>query len=132
MCQMVTSDSQSTRPIHPLVSIWPKLLKDSICDGWTQQNFLMHWIVYSVYYLGCLDVNKNAPFAEWSITKRDVTTFRYCCLRHFLPWNPLFIFRYRCCDGHFPALVSTYFLNVRLALLWFLLLIVLSTLVRLI
>ena len=33
----------------------------------------------------------------------SVTTFRYCFLGFFLPWNPLFIFRYRCCDGHFPG-----------------------------
>ena len=33
----------------------------------------------------------------------NVTTFRYCCLGFFLAWNPLFIFRYRCCDGHFPC-----------------------------
>ena len=32
-------------------------------------------------------------------------------------WNPLFIFRYICCDGHFNVLVNTYFLNFRLALL---------------
>ena len=32
ICQMVTSDSQSARPIHPLESIWHKLWKDSICE----------------------------------------------------------------------------------------------------
>ena len=33
----------------------------------------------------------------------NMTTFRYCCLGFFLAWNSLFIFRYRCCDGHFPC-----------------------------
>ena len=37
----------------------------------------------------------------------NVTTFRYCCLGFFLAWNPLYlpilIFRYRCCEGHFPG-----------------------------
>ena len=32
MCQMVMSDSQSARPIHPLVSIWCKPREDSICE----------------------------------------------------------------------------------------------------
>ena len=33
----------------------------------------------------------------------NVTTFRYCCLGFFLAWDPLFIFRYRYCDGYFPC-----------------------------
>ena len=34
----------------------------------------------------------------------DVTSFRYCSLGFFLAGTPLFIFRYRYCDGHFPGL----------------------------
>ena len=52
----------------------------------------MHWMTCSLYFLGCVVVNIGALFAEWSITERDVTTFRYCCLGFFLAWNPLFIF----------------------------------------
>ena len=65
----------------------------------------MHWMDCSVYYLGCMVVKINALFAERSITERDVTAFRYCCLGFFLAWNLLFIFRYSqmCCDGHFPG-----------------------------
>ena len=37
----------------------------------------------------------------------NVTTFRYYCLGFFLAWTPLYlpilIFRYRCCEGHFPG-----------------------------
>ena len=61
----------------------------------------MHLMVYSAYYLGCMVGSISALFAEWSITERNVTTFRYCCLGFFLAWNPLFCFRYRCC--HFPG-----------------------------
>ena len=111
ICQMVTSESQSARPIHPLVSIWPKLWEDSICEwplkqtglafAW-YQNFLTHWMVYSVYYLGWMVVNISVLFAEWSITEHEVTTFRYCCIGFFLAWSSLFIFGYRC-DGHFSG-----------------------------
>ena len=31
----------------------------------------MHWIVSSVYYLGCMVVNINVLFAEWNITEPD-------------------------------------------------------------
>ena len=57
----------------------------------------MQWmVVCSVYYLGCMVVNINALFAEWSITECDY-------FQILLVWNPLFIFRCRCCDGHFPG-----------------------------
>ena len=57
----------------------------------------MHWmVVCSVYYLGCMVVNINALFAEWSITECDY-------FQTLLVWNPLFIFKSRCCDGHFPG-----------------------------
>ena len=52
----------------------------------------MYSMVCSVSYLGCMVVNIGALFAEWSITKRDVTISRYCCLGFFLAWNPLGIY----------------------------------------
>ena len=33
----------------------------------------------------------------------NVTISRYCWLGFFLAWNPLFMFKYRCCNGHFPS-----------------------------
>ena len=67
----------------------------------------------------------------------NVTTIIYCCLEasrsgFFLAWNSLFIFRYRCCNRHFAGFSKTYFLDFRLPLLWFCLLIVLRALVHLI
>ena len=117
--------------IQYVVDPCPKMNRPSFCLI-ILKHFLMHWMVCSVYYLGWMVVNISELFAEWSITERDVTTFRYCCLGFFLAWNPLFIFRYRCSDGHFPGFVNTYFLRIRLTILWFCLLIVLSALVCLI
>ena len=88
--------------IQYVVDPCPKMNRPSFCLI-ILKHFLMHWMVCSVYYLGWMVVNISELFAEWSITERDVTTFRYCCLGFFLAWNPLFIFRYRCCDGHFPC-----------------------------
>ena len=61
----------------------------------------MHWMVCSVCYLGCMVVNINMLLLNEA--SLNVTTFRYCCLGFFLAWNPLFICRYRCCDGHFTG-----------------------------
>ena len=62
----------------------------------------------------------------------NVTIFRYYSLGFFLARNPLFIFRYTdAVTATFQVLVSTYFLNFKLALLWFCLLIVLRALAHL-
>ena len=42
----------------------------------------MHWMVCSVYYLGCMVVNIDTLFAEWSMTERDYF-LRYCWLGFF-------------------------------------------------
>ena len=70
----------------------------------------MHWMVCSVYYLGCMVVNISLLFGEWRITERDVTTFalRYCCLGFFLAWNPISILS---CDGYFPGFGKYIFLQ---------------------
>ena len=124
MCQMVTSDSQSARPIHPLVSIWCKLWEDLIWVTPKKNRFLPNVILKLSHALDGLFsvliilniivsvlimvVNKSALFAEWSITELDVTTLRYCCLGFFLAWKLLFILLFlfsviaRCSDGHFP------------------------------
>ena len=61
----------------------------------------MHWMICSVYHLGCMVVNINALFAEWIITGCDY--FQILLLGILSSWNPLLIFRYRCCAGHFPG-----------------------------
>ena len=62
MCQMVTSDSQSARPIQPTcvnstqtvarfnMRVTPKTNTSSFCLIILKLS-LMHWIVCSVYYL---------------------------------------------------------------------------------
>ena len=91
----------------------------------------MHWVVCLGYYLDCMIVNINVPLLnEESL---NVTTLRYWCLRFFLAWNPLFIFRYiDAATPTFQVLLNKYFLKFRLALLCFYLLIVLRALVRLV
>ena len=86
-------------------NIWvtPKTIRPSFCQiNIKTFSCCMHWMVFSVHYLGCMVVvvNKNALFAEWSITERDCFQI---LLLGILSWNPLYIFRYRCCDGHFPG-----------------------------
>ena len=87
----------------------------------------MHWMVFSVCYLGCMVVNIKALLLnEESL---NVTTFMYCCMGFFLAWNPL-TYLFSDIDAvttTFHVLVNTYFLNFRLALI-----IVLRALVHLI
>ena len=49
--------------------VTPKTNKSSF---WVFQNFLMHCMVCSVCYLGCVVVNINELFAEWRITEGDL------------------------------------------------------------
>ena len=64
----------------------------------------MHWIVCSVYYLGCMVVNINAIFAEWSIIERDYfQIFLFGILSSMEPSTYLFEDIDRCSDGHFPG-----------------------------
>ena len=86
----------------------------------------MHWMVCSVYYLGCLFFIINTLFAECNITDYWMTTFRYCCLGFFIGTHYLFS-DIDAVTATFQVLANTYFLNFRLALLWFCLLIVLRT-----
>ena len=81
---------------------WPlKTKRPSFC---LIKTFSMHWMIFSVCYLGCMVVNINVFFVEWRINERDY--FRYCCLGFFLAWNPLFIFRYAVM-GTFHVLVKS-------------------------
>ena len=106
-------------PHHPLASIWHKLWEDSmwVTPKTNRPSFslmlkLCHVLDGQFSVLSsCIVVNINALFAEWRIT-----TFRYCCIGFFLSWNSLFLFRYKCCDGHllcfgkyiFPKLQTSY------------------------
>ena len=90
----VVSDSKTNRSSFCLISKLSHALAEKV-----GLRKLTSWMLCSVYYLGCMVVNINALFAEWSIT--NVTTIRYCCLEFFLAWNALFIYRYRCFDDHF-------------------------------
>ena len=88
-------------------------------------------MVCPVYYLGCMVVNINVLLLNEALL--NVTTFRYCCLGFLLAWNPLY-YLFSDIDAvtaTFQVLVNTYFLNFRIALLWFCLLIVLRALVHL-
>ena len=88
-------------------------------------------MVCSVYILGCMVVNINGLFAEWSITERDC--FQILVLGFLLTWKPLFSdIATDAVSATFKVLVNTYFLNFRLALPWFCLLIVLRALAHLV
>ena len=104
----VTNLNVRVRPTHPFASIWrncgeiwymsdPKSNWPSFClilklshalDG------LSVWCLCSMYYLGCMVININALFAEWSITEYD---YFQCCLGFFTAF-----------DGHFPGFGKTH------------------------
>ena len=70
---------------------------------------LMHWMVCSVCYLGCVAVNINALFGEWRINERDY--FQLLLLGILSGMEPTIFFSYiaRCCDGHFSCFAKYIF-----------------------
>ena len=78
----------------------------------------MHWMVCSVCYLGCMVVNINMLFPQWRITERDY--FQVLLLGILSGMEPTILYLFSDIDAVkaiFHILVSTYFLNFRLALL---------------
>ena len=72
-------------------------------------------MVCSVYYLGCVVININAPFAEWRITEYDY--FQILLFGILSGMEPTIYFHINAVTATFHVLVNTYFLNFRLALL---------------
>ena len=77
----------------------------------------MHWMVCSVFYLGCMIVNINALVAEWRIT--ECGYFQILLLEILSGMEPTIYFQIAmdAVTATFQVLVTTYFLNFRLALL---------------
>ena len=93
--------------LHEFDANW----EDSICEWPLKQtglvfakylNFFMNWMVCSGCYLGCMVVNINALFGEWRITEHDYFQILLLGILSGIGTHLLFIFRYRCCDDHFP------------------------------
>ena len=83
MCQMVTSDSQSARPIHPLVSIWCKLLEESICE-WPLTNRTSFWPILKLSHAldGLFSVLSRLHGCKHKCT--------FCRMKHHWAWCDYF------------------------------------------
>ena len=97
--------------------VTPKTSRPSFCL--IIKLSLMHWMVCSVCYLGCMVVNINALFAEWRITERGY--FQVLLLWILSGMEPTIYFQIaisRCRDGHFPCFGKYIFppLQTRIAL----------------
>ena len=78
---------------------WPlKTKRPSFC---LINTFSMHWIIFSVCYLGCMVVNINVLFVEWSITESDY--FQILLLGIFSGMEPTIYFQLQIRAGHFPG-----------------------------
>ena len=83
ICQMVTSDSQSARPIHPLVSIWCKLLEESICE-WPLTNRTSFWPILKLSHAldGLFSVLSRLHGCKHKCT--------FCRMKHHWAWCDYF------------------------------------------
>ena len=104
----------NTRVLDQLPSIWRKLWEDLICMWVTPKtNRPSFCLILKISHAldGLFSVLYSLHGQRFLMNEGslNVTTFRYCCLGFFLTWNPLFIFRYKCCDSHFSCFAKYIF-----------------------
>ena len=129
----------SAQPIHPLASLWHKLWEDSICEWPLNQKRPIFCLILKVSH--ALDSLFSVLFRLLGRTY----ICAFCWMKHHWMWlvsdivawdsieHTIYLFsEIDAVTFTFQVSVGTYFLNFRLALLWFCLLIVLRALVYLI
>ena len=107
MCQILTSECKA----HPPTCVnLTKLWEDSTFEWPLNRPSFSLILKLSHALCGLLSVltrlhgrkHKRMHFLLNEAHFTKVTIFGYCCLG-FFAWNPLFIFRNRCFDGHYPS-----------------------------
>ena len=105
---MVTSDSQSARPIHPLVSIWCKLLEESICE-WLLTNRTSFWPILKLSHAldGLFSVLSRLHGCKHKCT--------FCRMKHHWTWFDYFQLVLL---GILSSMEPTFYFQIQMKMLW--------------